>query len=158
MFDKLTKPSEVRRWPGSIPVSHRYTAGLAGERFFRALKDRGVFLATRCEECAVTYCPPSAFCPRCLAPLSDYFEVGPKGTLESFTIVYQDLEEQPLSPPVVVGLIRLERADTVLVHRIDGGDRAILEIGIPVEPEFQPKTARTGSLNDIRHFSPITGR
>lgn len=157
MFEKVTQPSRVRRWPGTIPVSHRYTAGLAGERFFRALKDRGVFLATRCEECAVTYCPASAFCPRCLSPISDYFEVGPRGWLESFTVVYRDLDEEPLEVPVVVGLIRLEGADTVMVHRIDGNSRAVLEIGVPVEPEFQPKRDRTGSLNDIKHFRPATG-
>lgn len=157
MFEKVTKPSEVRRWPGSMPVSHRYTAGLAGERFFRALRDKGVFLATRCERCGVTYCPASAFCPRCLSPLTDYFEVGPRGVLESFTVVYRDLDDQPLDEPVVVGLIRLDGADTVLVHRIDGSDRTALEIGISVQAQFEAKASRKGTLNDIRHFSPVTG-
>jgi hypothetical protein len=157
MFEKLTKPSEVRRWPGSIPVSHRYTAGLAGERFFRALRDKGVFLATRCESCGVTYCPASAFCPRCLSPLNDYFEVGPGGVLESFTVVYRDLDEKPLDEPVVVGLIRLDGADTVLVHRVDASDRAVLEIGLPVHPQFEAKASRSGSLNDVKHFSVVAG-
>ena len=40
MFDKPAHPDAVRLWPGSIPISHRYTAGLAGERFFRALVGR----------------------------------------------------------------------------------------------------------------------
>ena len=50
-------------------MSHRYTAGVAGERFFRALADRGAFLATRCGACGVVYCPARAFCERCMAAL-----------------------------------------------------------------------------------------
>lgn len=157
MFEKLTQPSQVRRWPGTMPVSHRYTAGLSGEKFFRALKDRGVFLATRCERDGITYCPAKAFCERCLEPLDDYFEVGPRGTLESFTVVYRDLDDKTLERPVVIGLIRLQGADTLLVHRIVEGARAGLEIAMAVEPEFEPKASRTGSLNDVRHFKPVTG-
>lgn len=157
MFEKLTQPKDVRRWPGTIPVSHRYTAGLAGEKFFRALKDRGVFLATRCERDAITYCPAKSFCERCLAPLDDYFEVGPRGTLESFTVVYQGLDDEALDQPVVVGLIRLQEADTFIVHRVAEDTRAALEIRMTVEPVFEPKASRTGSLNDVKHFKPVIG-
>lgn len=155
MLEKLTDPEQVRLWHGEMPVSHRYTAGIAGERFFRALKERGVFLATRCEECGVTYCPARAFCERCLAPLEEYFEVGPAGTLESFTVVYLDLDERPLEEPQVVGLIKLEGADTFLVHRVAGDSRAGLEIGMSVEPVLRPKAARTGGLGDVDHFAPV---
>lgn len=152
-MQKLTDPERVRLWRGEMPVSHRYTAGIAGERFFRALKDKGVFLATRCDVDGVTYCPARAFCERCLAELTDYFEVGPSGTLESYTVVHFDLDEQPLDPPEVVGLIRLEGADTLLVHRISG-ERTALELGMKVEPVLRPKAKRTGSLNDVQHFKP----
>ena len=33
-------------WEGSLPVPSRYTYGLAGERFFRALKDDGAILGS----------------------------------------------------------------------------------------------------------------
>ncbi|MGH9196091.1 MAG: Zn-ribbon domain-containing OB-fold protein [Acidimicrobiia bacterium] len=157
MFEKITNPEKVRLFQGRMPVSHRYTAGLAGEEFFSALRDRGVFLATRCEDDGVTYAPARAFCERCLKPLDEYFEVGPIGTLESFTVVHRDLEDQKLDDPVVIGLIRLDGADTLLVHRIDGQARTDLEIGIPVEPVIKPRSARTGNLNDVEHFRPIRG-
>lgn len=157
MFEKITNPAKVRLVSGRMPVSHRYTAGLAGEKFFRALRDRGVFLATRCEEDGVTYCPARAFCERCLRPLGGYFEVGPLGTLESFTVVYRGLDEETLEEPVVIGLIKLDGADTHLVHRIGGDSRAILEIGIPLEPVLKRKSLRSGALEDVEHFRPIRG-
>lgn len=157
MFEKITNPEKIRLFQGRMPVSHRYTAGLAGEEFFTALRDKGIFLATRCDDDGVTYSPARAFCERCLKALDEYFEVGPLGTLESFTVVHRGLEDETLADPIVIGLIRLDGADTVLVHRIDGQARANLEIGMPVEPVIKPRSARTGSLNDIEHFRPVRG-
>ncbi|MGH2731796.1 MAG: Zn-ribbon domain-containing OB-fold protein [Actinomycetota bacterium] len=155
MFEKLTDPTQVRLWRGNMPVSHHYTAGIAGERFFRMLKDRGAFLATRCGECAVTYCPARAFCERCLAELDEYFEVGPRGVLESFTVVHRDLDDRPLDEPVAVGLIRLEGADTCFVHRLAGDRREGLRIGFRVEPVLKPQAQRSGHLDDVEYFRPL---
>ena len=154
MLEKPSSPEAIRLWRGSIPVSHRYTAGIAGERFFRALADRGVFLATRCGACHVVYCPARAFCERCMAGLEDELEVGPQGTLESFTIVHRGLDGRPLTAPVAVGLVRLDGADTFLVHRI-GGDSGDLQIGITVEPVLKDASQRHGCLDDVEHFRPL---
>ncbi|HMC08291.1 MAG TPA: Zn-ribbon domain-containing OB-fold protein [Actinomycetota bacterium] len=154
MLEKPSSPEAIRLWRGSIPVSHRYTAGVAGERFFRALADRGVFLATRCGACQVVYCPARAFCERCLAALEEELEVGPRGRLESFTIVRRGLDGRPLAAPVTVGLVRLDGADTVLVHRI-GGDSGHLQIGITVEPVLRDASQRQGCLDDVEHFRPL---
>jgi uncharacterized OB-fold protein len=153
MFDKPTNPDAIRLWPGSIPVSHRYTAGPAGERFFRALADRGVFLATRCARCSVVYCPAAAFCERCLAAIDEELEVGPSGRLESFTVVRIGFGGERLAAPVVVGLIRLDGADTFLVHRV-AGDPIGLSVGMDVEAVLRDRGARTGSLNDVEGFQP----
>ena len=153
MFDKPAHPDAVRLWPGSIPMSYRYTAGLAGERFFRALAERGVFLATRCPRCSVVSCPPVAFCERCLGATEEELEVGPSATLESFTVVRIGFDGEPLAAPVVVGLIRLDGADTCLVHRVAGDPRAVA-VGIEVVAVLRDPAARTGSLDDVEHFRP----
>jgi uncharacterized OB-fold protein len=153
MFDKPASPEAIRLWPGSIPISHRYTAGVAGERFFRALADRGAFLATRCARCSVVYCPATLFCERCLGALDEEVEVGPSGTLESFTAVRIGFDGERLPAPVVVGLIRLEGADTCLVHRVVG-DPGELSVGMAVEAVLRDPGARTGCLDDVDHFQP----
>lgn len=154
MFEKLADPSDVLLVEGQVPIRHRYTPGVAGEAFFRALKDRGEFLASHCRSCAITYCPARLFCERCFDELRPDATVGPAGTLESFTVGYTGLEGEPLEEPVVLGLVRLDGADTVLMHfLVDAGDRP-LEIGQRMEPVLQPKTKRTGSILDLRGFRP----
>lgn len=153
MFEKLTDPQDVVLWEGRVPIRHRYTPGVAGEAFFTALKDRGVLLASRCEGCGITYCPARLFCERCFAgPLEAGVEVGPRGTVESFTVGYTGVEGERLDDPVVVGLIRPDGADTVLMHFLIDTDH--FGIGEPVEAVFEPKSKRTGSILDLRGFRP----
>ncbi|MGE5460362.1 MAG: OB-fold domain-containing protein, partial [Solirubrobacterales bacterium] len=61
----------------------------------------------------------------------------------------------PLEVPVVFGLVRLDGADTVFLHRVlDAGDEP-LEIGERVEVVLRPEAERTGSILDIEGFRPI---
>ena len=154
MLEKVTHPGDVRRWEGQVPIAHRYTPGVAGEAFFRALSERGEFLASRCESCGLTYCPARLFCERCFSQLEADTVVGPTGRLEAFTIGYVGIEGEPLDEPVVLGLIRLEGADTVLVHYFIDGEAP--EVGQPVEPVLKQKRYRTGSILDIKGFRPAT--
>jgi uncharacterized protein len=152
VLEKISSPGDVRRWPGRIPVRHRYTPGVAGEAFFLALRDRGVLLGSRCEPCGLTYVPARLFCERCFAELAPDTEVGPGGELVSFTIGFVGIEGEPLDLPVTLGLARLDGADTVLLHVVlDVGDEP-LEIGERVEVVLRPQTERTGSILDITGF------
>jgi uncharacterized OB-fold protein len=153
VIERIARPDEVRRWEGDLPVRHRYTPGVAGDVFFTALRDRGVLLGSRCEACSYTYVPARLFCERCLAELAADVEVGPGGTLVSFTIAFVGLEGEPLEEPVTIGLVRLDGADAVLVHRvIDAGDEP-LEIGERVEAVLAAE--RTGSILDVEGFRPL---
>lgn len=154
MSEKIAQPSRVRRWPGDIPVRHRYTPGVAGEVFFTALRDRGVLLGSRCESCGYTYVPARLFCERCFAELAADVQVGPGGTLASFTIGFAGVEGEPLDVPVTLGLVQLDGADAVLLHHVlEVGDRP-LQIGERVEVVIRPAGERTGSILDIEGFRP----
>jgi uncharacterized OB-fold protein len=153
MLERIARPDEVRRWEGDIPVRHRYTPGVAGDAFFAALRDRGVLLGSRCEACSYTYVPARLFCERCFAELAADAEVGPGGSLVSFTIAFHGLEGEELAEPVTYGLVRLDGADAVLLHRVlDPGDEP-LEIGERVEVVLAPQ--RTGTIADIEGFRPV---
>ena len=151
MLEKITNPERVRTVGGSIPVRHRYTPGVAGDRFFRALRDKGEILATPCAACGVVYVPGRMFCERCFAALDEWVPVGPGGTLESFTAVHADLDGNPLDEPVWVGLVMLDGATTVMPHRLEPNGTEP-RIGARVEAALEPKNRRTGSINDIRAF------
>jgi uncharacterized OB-fold protein len=140
--------------PGELSVSFRYTPGVGNTAFFEALRDRGVFLGSRCDDCAVTYLPARIFCERCLAELEPSVECGPEGELLSWTLVRVDVDDQPVDRPVTYGLVRLDGADTVLLHRLldVDGDPAI---GMRVRAVLAPE--REGSIRDVEGFQPADG-
>ena len=152
MLEKIARPEEVRRWSGGMPVRHRYTPGVAGDVFFTALRERGVLLGSRCSHCGYTYVPARLFCERCFTELSADTEVGPTGELVSFTIVFAGIEGEPLERPEVLGAVRLDGADAVLIHRVLEPGEEPLEIGERVEIVVKPDGGRTGSILDIEGF------
>lgn len=153
-LDPVTKPTEARAWAGDIPIESTYTAGIAGERFLRALKDEETFLATRCESCGVTYAPAKLYCERCLADLNDtWTEAGPEGTVQSFTVLHLERDGSRRPQPDVIAAIQLDGADTVLIHRLNPEELDDIEIGVRVTPVFQPADLRKGSILDVEHFA-----
>jgi uncharacterized OB-fold protein len=133
---------------GELPVAFHYTPGVGNTAFFEALRDRGVLLGSRCEACGVTYLPARIFCERCFAELTADTGCGPGGTLESFTVGHVGIDGEPLDQPVAIGLVKLDGADTVLMHRLLGADS--WEIGTRVEAVVLAD--RAGSILDVEGF------
>ena len=140
----------ARRVHGALPVAFHYTPGVGNTAFFEALRDRGVLLGSRCTACGVTYLPVRIFCERCFAELAADTECGPGGTLESFTTGYVGIDGEPLDEPATIGLVKLDGADTVLMHRLLGDGP--WEIGMRTEAIVKPK--RSGSILDVEGFRP----
>ncbi len=139
---------------GNLPVTSRYTFGLAGERFFRAIKDEGTILGSYCPDCDHTYVPATIFCERCLDQLDDWMDVGTVGELHTFTQVFAGMDGEDLAEPQLVGFIAF--GDGGIVHRIDEADADDLIIGMLMEAVFKPKAERTGSILDIEYFRPVS--
>lgn len=139
----------ARTVDGELPVSFHYTPGVGNTAFFEALRDRGVLLGSHCATCDFTYLPTRIFCERCFAELAADTGCGPGGTLESFTIGHVGIDGEPLNEPVAIGLVKLDGADTVLMHRLLGDGP--WKIGSRVEAVMS--AARTGSILDIVGFS-----
>ena len=138
--------------PGELSVSFRYTPGVGNTAFFEALRDRGVFLGSRCTHCGVTYLPARVFCERCLAELTPDTECGPSGELLSWTVVRLDVDEQRLDTPVTYGLVKLDGADTAFLHRL---------LNVDGEPAIGDRVTavltgeRDGSILDVEGFGPV---
>ncbi|MDP9119083.1 MAG: Zn-ribbon domain-containing OB-fold protein [Actinomycetota bacterium] len=140
--------------PGELAVSFRYTPGVGNTAFFEALRDRGVFLGSRCDDCGVTYLPARIFCERCLAELEPSVECGPEGELNSWTVARVDVDDRPLDEPITYGSVRLDGADTVFLHRLIDLDREP-EIGMRLRAVLAQE--RTGSIFDIEGFAFADG-
>lgn len=139
---------EVATVEGNFPVQFRYTAGIAGERFLREIKENGRLVASRCEKCNLNYLPPRIYCERCMSKLDAYVSVENLGTVEAFTVCHQDAEGKSLSEPTEIALVRFQGAYGAIVHRC----RQPLSAGDKVRLVFKEKSMRTGSILDIEGF------
>lgn len=138
-------------WRGNLPVTNRYTFGLAGEKFFRALKDEGKLMGAFCPQCGITYAPARVFCERCLSELTEWVDLGLTGELETFTLLFVDYDGNPLDEPELVGFVKF--GDGGIVHRLEA-EPDELEIGMKMEAVLKDKSKRVGSILDIEHFKP----
>ena len=145
-------PNAPTAWFGNLPVTSRYTYGLAGERFFRALKDEGKIMGSYCPKCDHTYVPAAVFCERCLSELTEWLDVGTVGELHTFTLMHVDVDGNPLETPELVGFIKF--GDGGIIHRIKA-DADDLILGMLMEAVLKPKAKREGSILDIEHFRPV---
>ena len=143
---------EPHAWEGSLPVTSRYTYGLAGERFFRAIEDEGRILGSVCPKCQVTYVPGRAFCERCLGELDEWVDVGTQGEVHTFTVLHVAYDGSPLETPEIVAFVSL--GDGGLVHRLGEAAAEDVFIGLLVEAVFKPLAEREGSIEDIVYFRP----
>ena len=146
-------PHESGAWQGDLPVTSRYTFGLAGERFYRAIKDEGKIFGTVCTKCDHTYVPAALFCERCMIELNTWIDVGTTGEVYTYTILHEDLEGQRKQDPEIIAFIRF--GDGGLVHRLGEIDQGDLKIGLKVEAVFKAKADREGSIQDIQYFKPV---
>jgi uncharacterized OB-fold protein len=156
LTERIASNEQIGAWEGHFPLEHRYTVGVAGERVLRELKDNGRFLGTRCPRCQVTYAPARLYCERCLSRLDEWLPIPLVGKLASYTVVHRDVEGERLSPPLVVGLIELDGATGGFVHRVGGVDPGQLRLGQRVAARLRPAGERTGSINDVEFFQPVT--
>jgi len=49
--------------------------------------EQGKVMATRCRKCGASYFPPKMDCPKCLLSDVEWFEIGGKGRLATYTVV-----------------------------------------------------------------------
>lgn len=141
---------------GQIKIPYAWPAGKLGSRFLVALRDRMQLLGLRCPSCKKVLVPPTR-CLNCDQIGSEWIQVGPQGILETWTVVRIPVSAVQILPvPYVMGLIRLDGADTGLVHLVGEVDFDTLRTGIRVEPVFSSE--RRGHILDIRYFQPIKNR
>lgn len=136
-------------------VAHgRYYAGRMGSLFFVTLRDEKKILGVRCAKCERVFWPPRSTCGRCFSKLSEenMLEIGPDGTVETFTLITYAEPVHPRPAPFIYAIIKLDGADTGMAHFIDEVDFERVEIGMRVQPVFA--ATRNGNMLDIAYFRP----
>ncbi len=157
LLDRIDHLHRARAVRDNLPFTSLYTMGLAGEKFFRALKEEGKILGTRCEACDIAYVPGRLYCERCFAHLDDdaWFDAGTTGHVHTFTVMHIDLDGSPLETPRILAFVEIGETDGGIVHDLGEVDPEQVYFGMPVEAVLKPPDERTGSITDILYFKPI---
>jgi len=151
-LEKLTNPLKIRHWHGDMEANYVYTLGVAGERFFKEIKQKGRIMGAKCPKCGIVHLPPRMYCERCFEKLEEWVDVGKEGIIHTFTIATIDIEGNKLPKPTIYALIKFDGVHGGLIHKI--GETDTVCIGMKVRAVLKPPKKRKTSINDIEYFKP----
>lgn len=141
----------------SAPLSIEYpfsrTTGPVIGAFLTGLREQ-VLVGSRARDGRVIV-PPAEFDPVTGEDLTELVEVGPGGTVETWAWVAAPHEKHPLDRPFAWAQIRLDGADTAMLHAVDAGSIAAMATGMRVVPRWAAE--REGQITDIACFVPEGG-
>ena len=144
--------TEVLSAPNVLEYPYTRTTGPVIGRFMTGLRD-GRIEGIRARDGRVVV-PPTEFDPvtgEDLGP-DDMVEVGQAGTVTTWAWVHEPRDKHPLDRPFAFALVRLDGADTALLHVVDAGDESAMSTGMRVRVEWRAE--REGHILDIERFVP----
>jgi len=132
-------------------------------RFMDGLKEKK-FLGNVCG--GRTFFPPRSFCDRTFEPAGQWLESDGTGTVEAFTIYYEQANkvlypgaESLPEAPYVVAVIKIGDSEQCFIHLLSGFDAddpekwpEKIKVGMKVRPVWSEE--RAGNILDIKYFEP----
>jgi len=142
--------SDVLSAPHRLEFPYRRSVGPVLGRFLAGLRD-GRLAGIRGRDGRVIV-PPQEYDPVTAEPLDEWVPVGPGGVVLSWAWIAEPLPNQPLDRPFAWALVRLDGADTGLLHAVDAGDEGAMRTGMRVAVRWREE--RVGDIRDIACFVP----
>lgn len=133
-----------------LAYDYRRSVGPVLGRFFTALQERRL-LGVRTSGGRVLV-PPSEYDPETGESASELVEVGPAGVVTTWAWVGRPTSRHPLDRPFAWALIRLDGADTALLHAVDAGEESAMATGMRVTPRWRAEPQ--GGIRDLECFEP----
>ena len=140
--DQLTAPYrlEYTYQRSTGPVIGRFLGGLRAARLEGVKTAGGRVIA-----------PPVEYDPDTGEDTGDAVEVGPGGVVTTWAWVDEPRPFHPVQRPFAWALVRLDGADTGMLHAVDvGGDEANIRSGLRVVPRWRAE--RRGEIRDLECF------
>ncbi len=133
-------------------IAYRVTAGRVTQQFLEAIV-QGRIVGRRCPACEKVYVPPRGSCPTCAVPTTDPVDVGPQGTVTTFSVIRIPFEGQVLEPPYACAHVLLDGADVPLLQIVGDCDVDDVRIGMRVEAVWAED--RLPTFATVRYFRPV---
>ena len=136
--------------PHHLEYTYKRSLGSVLSRFFTGLRDHkieGVKTAS-----GRVLVPPAEYDPETGESTTDeWVEVGPGGTVESWTWVASPRRPHPHDTPFAFALVKLDGADTALLQTVVA-DESAMKTGMRVKAQWASETI--GRIQDIACFVP----
>ncbi len=135
--------------PLKLSFDYTRSVGPVLSQFFTALRSRRI-VGVRGSDGRV-HVPPAEYDPVTYAPLTEVVPVASVGTVVSWTWQPTPLAGQPLDRPFAWALIKLDGADTPLLHAVDAGSADAIATGARVHVHWVNEPV--GAITDIAYFA-----
>lgn len=142
--------SGVLRAPLVIEYPFSRTVGPVQSAFLTGLRE-GIVVGVRRPDGTVLV-PPTEYDPVTAAELDELVEVGQAGVVTTWSWVRAPRPNHPLDRPFAWVLVRLDGADTPMLHALDAGDESVVSTGMRVQIRWRDE--REGHIADIACFEP----
>ena len=136
--------------PYTLEYPYTRSVGPVLGRFFASLRERRV-VGMRARDGRILV-PPQEYDPDTGESLSEFVGVGDAGVVTTWAWIAEPRAHQPLQRPFAWALIRLDGADTAMLHAVDAGDEARMSSGMRVRARWRDETQ--GDIRDIACFDP----
>ena len=136
--------------PHVIEYPYHRSVGPVIGRFFAALKERRI-TGVRGADGRVLV-PPIEYDPQTGDSLSDIVDLSDRATVTSWTWIAEPLPAHPIRRPFAFALIRIDGADTSMLHAVDAGAESAMRTGMRVRARWRDETE--GAITDIACFEP----
>ncbi|MGW1005810.1 Zn-ribbon domain-containing OB-fold protein [Streptomyces sp. NPDC002520] len=144
---------ELLRAPLVVEFPFTRSLGPVQSAFLTGLRERRV-LGVRTAD-GRTLVPPVEYDPVTAEEISDLVEVAPTGTVTTWAWNHEPRRGQPLTTPFAWVLVRLDGADTALLHALDAPGPQAVHTGMRVRVRWAEE--RSGAITDIACFEPYEG-
>ncbi|MFB7783227.1 Zn-ribbon domain-containing OB-fold protein [Streptomyces vinaceus] len=146
-------PPEVLRAPLVVEFPFTRSLGPVQSAFLTGLRER-VVLGVRTTDGKVMV-PPVEYDPVTAEEIRELVEVGATGTVTTWAWNGSPRTGQPLATPFAWALVRLDGADTAILHALDAPGPEAVRTGMRVRVRWAEE--RTGAITDIACFEPHEG-
>ena len=143
-------PPEVLRAPLVVEFPFTRSLGPVQSAFLSGLRDR-VVLGVKTSDGKVMV-PPVEYDPVTAEEIRDLVEVSATGTVTTWAWNGHPRPHQPLGTPFAWVLVRLDGADTAILHALDAPGPDAVSTGMRVRVRWAGE--RTGAITDIACFEP----
>ncbi|MDX3729409.1 Zn-ribbon domain-containing OB-fold protein [Streptomyces caniscabiei] len=145
--------SAILKAPLTVEFPFTRSVGPVQSAFLTGLRER-VVLGVRTGDGRVLV-PPVEYDPVTAEEIRDLVEVASTGTVTTWAWNHEPRRGQPLSAPFAWVLVRLDGADTALLHALDVPGPDAVRTGMRVRVRWAEE--RSGAITDIACFEPYDG-